>query len=375
MELQAGKRVVVKIGTSIVASGLGFPDASGQPARTGVTVLESLVEDIGLAMSRGHQIIVVSSGAIGAGIRKLKWNQRPTEMNLKQAAASVGQVSLMQAYDRLFAHQHRTVAQVLLTRRDFENRVSYLNARATITALLELGVVPIINENDTVAVDEIKFGDNDSLSALVASKMDAELLVMLTDVDGLYGRGGEVVRLVEKITPEIERMAGKKSASGMGTGGMSSKIDAAKISTASGVTTIIASGLKKGTITDILDGVETGTTFVALSHLSAKEKWILFGARARGEIWVDSGAESALRNLKRSLLPAGVVSVRGTFDRRDVVKVKTEQGTEFARGVSQFSSEDIEKIKGKKSAEVHKILKTSVSSAEIVHRDALVIIP
>lgn len=358
-------RIVIKIGTSVF-SRLGQKSGDG---------LASLIREIVFAKKRGHEILLVSSGAIAQGMKHLRWRERPKEMKMKQAAASVGQVALMQIYQKLFAKQKITVAQVLLTREDFQSRARYLNAKNTLATLLEQGVIPIINENDTVSVEEIQFGDNDTLSALVAAKMDAQMLVLLTDVEGLRNsRTNEIVPFIPQISPEIETHASRKSKSGMGTGGMLSKIEAAKIATASGVDTFVANGFRKGTLTEILNGKSVGTKFLAWKALSAKEKWILFGAKAKGEIIVDRGAEQVLKFSGKSLLPAGILKVTGSFSKGDVAKISSESGAEFARGIVSFSSKEIEMMKGKKSAEIQKILGTTNSSFEVVHRDSLVLL-
>lgn len=356
------KRVVIKIGTSITS-------------RSDST-LESLVGEI-CAHTKECEFLLVTSGAIGAGIKKLNWNQRPTEIRKKQAAAAIGQVALMERYQDYFQSHDTLVAQVLLTRSDFEDRQRYLNARHTLLTLLELNVVPVINENDTVATEEIQFGDNDKLSALVAAKIDADLLIILSDVEGLLkktGQGSEVVPVVPKITAEIEKLVWRGVKSATGTGGMDSKIEAAKIATASGVTTIIANGFRAGVITEILEGKSVGTKFVSLKSRSAKEKWILFGAIPKGEIVVDTGAAEALRRLNKSLLPAGVVEVKGTFKEGEVVKIKSLSGEDFARGIVSYSSELIQKMKGEKSAKIKKILKVNSNSFEIVHKDSLALL-
>jgi glutamate 5-kinase len=358
------KRIVVKIGTSLVAEGL----------KTGA-LLESLVADICAARGQGMDVILVSSGAIGAGMQVLKWQKRPTDIGKKQAAAAVGQVSLMKAYEKLFMSRGVCVAQVLLTRSDIEDRNRYLNVKNTLSALLELGVVPILNENDTVSVEEIKFGDNDRLSALVAAKMDADLLVILTDVDGLYNPLNKVVLpLVSRITKEIEEMASGKSRSGLGTGGMSSKIEAAKITAASGITTVIANGFKAGQLLEAMEGRAVGTKFMAGKLLSSKGKWILFGAIPKGEITVDDGAAHALRELKKSLLPAGVLDANGVFEKGDVVKIRDSAGREFARGIIGFSSEEIRKVQGLRSSEVQGVIGGPCAD-EVIHRDSLVVLP
>jgi len=373
------RRIVVKIGTSLLT---GSISQAGDSSRT---VLGSLVRDMAELVSDGYEVLIVTSGAIGAGTQKMGWKVRPDEIRKKQATAAIGQVSLMQTYQKLFEHHNINVAQLLLTRSDFEDRRRYLNARATILTLLELGIVPVINENDTVATDEIQFGDNDRLSALVASKIHAELLIILTDVDGLYLRHrsskswdhakNQIISLVPKITPEIESMAGKYSGDRFGTGGMTSKIEAAKIATASGVTTLVANGSVPGVIRTIAEGGNPGTKFIPVKSLSAKERWILFGASPKGEILIDQGALAALRDSGKSLLPAGILKVNGSFRKGEVVRVLIDRDMELARGVVQYSAELVEVMKGKKSGEIRKTLNLPGSSFEVIHRDSLIILP
>lgn len=378
------KRVVIKIGTAVLSRGVGIGSLEN---------LSRLAREVSALRAQGLEIILVTSGAIGAGVEKLGWNGKPRDLRKKQAAAALGQVSLMESYQKIFAVHDTLVAQVLLTRGDFDDRKRYLNARNTLLSLLEMDVLPIINENDTVAVEEIQFGDNDKLSALVAAKIDADLLVILSDVEGLYrsepGSSPEVVPIVTEITPVIERHAWKGSSGGLGTGGMASKIEAAKIATASGVTVVVASGFAPGVLSDIMEGRSAGTKFISSKSIPAKEKWILFGAVPKGEIVVDSGAVKALRELKRSLLPAGILSVRGIFHRGEVVRIKTDGDEEFARGITSYSSVEIEKIMGKKTTEIKKTLsassasargkgarsETSTPRAEVIHRDSLALIP
>lgn len=363
------KRIVVKVGTSILARSSGSE---------GNSTLGDLVREVCDLRSRGLEIILVTSGAIGEGARHMSWKERPKEIRRKQAAAAIGQVSLMETYRELFGRHSVLVAQVLLTRSDFEDRRRYLNARNTLLTLLELNVVPVINENDTVAVEEIQFGDNDHLSALVAAKIDADILVILSDVEGLFrhvpGKDNELIPLIPKIDSDVRKLAWKTSSSGMGTGGMASKLEAARIATASGVTTVVASGFKEGALSGIVDGRSVGTKFVPGKALSAKGKWILFGALPKGEIVIDPGAVLALRDMKRSLLPAGVVGVRGFFRKGEVVRIKTADDEEVARGIVSFSSGEVEQIKGLKTGEIKKLLISSPNSTEIIHRDSLVIL-
>lgn len=367
------KRVVIKVGTSVLTRS-SVSDKTSHFEIKPNSALGSLIAEIADLHGQEIEVLLVTSGAIGAGVKQLHWSVRPAEIRKKQAAAAIGQVSLMQSYQHLFNSRGVQVAQVLLTRTDFEDRKRYLNVRNTLLTLLELGVVPVINENDTVAVEEIQFGDNDRLSALVAAKMDADLLVILTDVEGLLDKDKELVTLIPKITPEVEALAWKGVKSETGTGGMSSKIEAAKITTASGVTTIIANAYRPGVLTDIAAGREVGTKFLSVKSLKSKEKWILFGAVPKGELIVDAGAEKALKELGKSLLPAGIVSLQGSFQKGDVVRIKSAENGEIARGVVTFSSAEIEKIKGRKTSELADILKIKSNATEVVHRDAMVIL-
>ena len=256
------KRIVVKLGTSIL---------TGDRA-----VLERLVREACALKEQGAEFIWVTSGAIGAGMKDLGWAKRPEDMKKKQAAAAVGQVSLMRAYQEMFRRHGVQVAQVLLSRGDFHDRRRYLNAQSTLSTLLEIGVVPVINENDTVSIEEIQFGDNDRLSALVAVKMHADLLIILSDVEGLYSsmRDKTLVPWVAKITPKIEKLAGKESGSGLGTGGMASKIQAAKIAAASGAAVVVANAGRENVLRDILEGKSVGTRFASKKSLSTKERWV-----------------------------------------------------------------------------------------------------
>ncbi len=362
------KRIVVKVGTSSFTG-------KRQNLQESNPALDQLVGEICDLAAEGHEMILVTSGAIGAGVKELGWAKRPEDLSKKQAAAAVGQVTLMRTYQKLFRSRGLHVAQILLTRDDFEDRGRYLNARNTLLKLLELGVVPVINENDTVAVEEIQFGDNDRLSALVAVKTDADLLVILSDVDGLIReRDGkkEVISVVPKITSEVEKLAWRGVKGALGTGGMTSKIEAAKITTASGITTHIANANAKRVLSGIVEGKNIGTKFVSLKSISAKHKWILFGALPKGGVVVDAGAVAALKNRKKSLLSAGVVSVQGSFQKGAVISVKSPDQVEFARGIASFSSDQMNTVKGQNSADVKKQLG---SRPEIIHRDSLALLP
>ena len=365
------KRIVVKIGTHLVTKEEG---KINQP------VIKSIVSDIAKIYKQGHNIIVVSSGAIASGISCLKLKQKPKTLPEKQAAAAVGQPILMQLYQKEFSQYNITIAQMLLTRDDFQDRTRYLNMRNTMSCLINLGIIPIINENDTVAVEEIQFGDNDNLSALVASKVDADLLVILTDVEGLFeddpnkNKNAKLITEVKEITPEIESIAKKTSGSFVGTGGMYSKVQAAKIAVASGVEVVIADGRNPGILEKILKGEKIGTRFFAtLNSLDAKKRWIAFGSKVKGKIKIDRGATEAILRKGKSLLPSGVISVEGSFNSGETVEIVDESGVSIARGLVNFSSEEIDKIKGKKTSEISKIL-GKCDFEEIIHRDNLALL-
>ncbi len=339
--------------------------------------VRSLAEELVALQKRGSPVVLVTSGAIGAGMDKFGWKTRPTVLSDKQAAAAVGQVVLMEAYEKAFGRLGVTVAQVLLSRSDMEDRERYLNARNTLSALLSRGVLPIINENDTVATEEIQFGDNDSLAALVAAKVGAGKLFLLTDVDGLLSGREQDARLlpeVFQITSEIEALAGAKGGSHKSVGGMSSKLRAAKLAMASGVEVWIASGKRPGVMGEILQGHGVGTRFQARADsLNARQRWIALGRRVKGTLVLDAGAEAAILQNKRSLLPSGIVRVEGTFHAGDTVKLLNGSGVEIARGLTAYSSEEAKKIRGRKSIELERLLGRPCP-AEVIHRDNLVLL-
>jgi glutamate 5-kinase len=366
--LANAKRIVVKVGSRVIASSKNELDSS---------LIESLVKDIKDLYKKNYQVLIVSSGAIVAGLKDLKLISRPTDLPLKQAASAVGQVALMHSYSMAFKKYHIPTAQILLTREDSQNRQRYLNARNTLLRLLDRGVIPVINENDTVAVEEIKFGDNDTLSALVALMMDADLLTILTDIDGLYTdipkkvKKAKLLSNVEKITSGIEKMAKCK---GAGAGGMESKIQAAKILTESGIPVVIANGREKQILKKIIKGKEIGTFFAPVEQKKkGKKKWIAFSLKTKGEIIIDKGAKEALIKGGKSLLPSGILSVAGKFDAGDSVSITDEKHKELARGLSNYNSKEIEKIKGLKSSEIKKVLKYK-DYDEVIHRDNLVVL-
>lgn len=367
--LAARLKVVVKIGTSLLA------DATKGINRDRI---DRTAESVAHLRSMGVQVAIVSSGAIGAGVGELRLGERPKTIPEKQAAAAVGQPILMEAYEHAFRKQNLKIAQILLTKDDFVNRSRYLNVKNTFAALFERGIIPIINENDTVAVEEIKLGDNDNLSALVANLIEAGLLIILSDVDGLYSddptqnANAHLIPLVEKITPQIERLA-KKRRSEFSTGGMITKLEAAKQSIASGIAVIITNGTNPRAIEEIISGTYRGTLFLPLrSKLNVRKKWIGFVSDSKGAVVVDEGAKRAIVNRQKSLLPSGVVDVRGKFAQRDTITVLDDRGNEIAKGISGFSSTELLRIKGMKTAEIKKVL-IRTSGDEVIHRNNLVL--
>lgn len=362
-------RIVVKVGTSSLVSDAGHIDRSK---------VANLVGQISELRRRGREVVLVTSGAIRTGMEKLGFSNRPATIPEQQATAAVGQIALMQTYAELLQESGILPAQVLLTRDDFHNRIRYLNARNTLRTLIGFGCLPIVNENDTVATDEIKFGENDTLSALVAACVDADLLINLSDVDGLYDsdpRNGGFCRLIEEvkqITPQIEAIAGGTSGV-CGTGGMSSKIEAAKIAVNSGVRMVIANASRPNVLLDIADGMNVGTRFLSGRRgLSQRKRWIAFGNRIRGSIVVNDGARTMLVEKGKSLLAVGVVGCEGDFSVGDLVAIVDEAGRQVARGITNYSAPDLTLIMGRKSTEIEGILGYK-DYDEVVHRDNLVL--
>jgi glutamate 5-kinase len=347
--------IVVKFGTGVLTDSRKQPD----PAQ-----LEQLVAQVAALRKSGKEIVLVTSGAVGAGMGALGYVKRPGELAELQACAAVGQSRLMAMYAELFARHNLHVAQVLLTHDDLEHHERHLNARNTLVTLLGRGVVPIINENDAVSFTEIKFGDNDTLSALVASLLPADLLVILTTVDGVIENFGKAnpktISVIEKIDSDLEKIA-RGTDSETAVGGMASKIQAAKIVVRSGIPLVIASGKKKNVLAKILAGENEGTLFVPQpTKLQGRKRWIAFFHHPQGALFVDDGAKLALREKGKSLLPPGVARCEGNFDAGDVVRICDLNGTEFARGIAKFSAAE---VRGRKLARV-----------EVVHRDDLVIL-
>lgn len=363
------KRLVIKIGSNILAT-----ERSGLNPDT----IQALSKDISRAAS-GYEVVLVSSGSIAAGIKKLGLARRPSDIRHKQAAAAVGQSTLMWAYERGFAQFGKKVAQVLLTTEDFSDRKRYINAKNTLLTLLSYGVIPIVNENDTVSTDEIKFGDNDNLASLVSVLVEADQCIMLSDVDGLYNddpgtnKHAVLIHHVDEITPEIEKMAGE-SKTFVGTGGMYSKVLAAKKATYHGIGVYIISGKKPGLLKSVIAGEKTGTYFAPKKQgLSHRKSWIAYSSRSKGSIHIDSGAVKALREMGKSLLPSGIISVDGSFEVGDAVYCMDPEGKRVAKGLMNYSSSDIKKIKGHKTSEIEDILGYKYSD-EAIHRDNLVIL-
>ncbi len=361
---------VVKVGTSVLtgADGRLDPDRIGHLAQQICAVIDS-----------GRRVALVSSGAVGAGLGRLGLRQRPDNLRQLQAAAAIGQAHLIRAYDEGFRPHGRHAAQLLLTHDDFDRRARYLNMRNTLTALFEWNAVPVINENDTISVDEIRFGDNDRLAAMVTNLVQAPLLVILSVVDGLYtsdpGPDGEgkVVSLVPNLDDETLGLAGS-SRSALGTGGMRTKLEAARMVTQAGGSVVIASGTKPEPLTRILAGEPVGTLFLARGQTrAARKRWIAGAARPRGRFVVDPGARKALESGSKSLLAIGVVAVVGEFDKGDVVGIQDLDGQEFARGLTNYNTAIARQILGLRTDQVRAALGV-VPYEEIVHRDNLVLI-
>jgi glutamate 5-kinase len=334
---------------------------------------------VALFRTRGIEVILVSSGAILAGMEALELTKRPRDLPLKQAAAAVGQGHLMRAYEEAFQLCGLRVAQILLTREDLRHRGRYLNARNTLFTLLRLTVVPIVNENDTVAVQEIQFGDNDTLSALVANLVEADLLVILTDTEGLFTadpRRDKSARLIPLVRPQdaVTSFCAEDAGSAASIGGMSSKVQAARRAASVGIPTVVASGLKEGVLDSILQGADVGTFFVpSRSRMQSRKRWLAFASQPRGGIVVDAGAKQALIGGGKSLLPSGIRATRRTFRAGDVISLVDAADQEFARGLVNYGRDEVEKIKGLKSHEIATVLGHKPYD-EVVHRDNLAIL-
>ena len=359
------RKLVVKVGTASLSNEEGGFDEA-QVAR--------LAEQVHALRQRGVQVTVVSSGAIRAGMNALGLKSRPQNLPELQACAAVGQGHLISAYDKCFSRWGAHAAQMLLTREDFDDRQRYLNASNTLHAICAMGAVPVINENDTVAVEEITFSENDHLAALVTSLLGADMLVLLTVVDGLYENFDappaqrKVVHVVDKVTDAVRRMAGAVTSSG-GTGGMASKLEAARIATIAGAVVQMASAREPRVLERIFDGEEIGTLFLpGKKRLDSHKRWLRFGSRAKGRILVDAGAQRALTEKGKSLLPGGIKSVEGDFARGDMVCICDAQGGEFAHGIVNYAVAEVHRIKGLKTVAVRRLLGDAACD-EVIHRD------
>ncbi len=368
--LGRSRRIVVKVGSSILASvekGLLYD------------VFSHLTKEISDLKRSGYEIVLVSSGAIAAGMEKLGYKTRPQAITQKQATAAVGQTRLMKIYEDYFSRYQQMVAQILLTHDDLSHRRRFLNARNTLLTLLELGIIPIINENDTVVVDEIKFGDNDNLSALITNLIGADLLIILTDIDGLCDSDPRVnpharcIPLVEEIDVDLEGIVGETK-SEISVGGMISKIQAARKASRFGIPTVVARGTKEGVLHQILKGKEIGTLILPKKDsLSSRKHWIAFNPKPKGDVIVDDGAKKAITQKGKSLLPSGVVKIRGSFNRGDLVTCLGPRGKEFARGLVNYSATELDKIRGLRSDQIESTLGYKYSD-EVIHRDDLVVL-
>lgn len=362
------RRVVIKAGSGMLTGNNGL----------NIKVINNLSREICALRDNGIEVVLVSSGAIASGLKKMGLTKRPKSISKKQATAAIGQSSLMMAYEKAFSRCGKMVAQILITSDDFNNRGRYLNARNTVFTLLEWKITPIINENDTVAFDEIKFGDNDNLSAMVANMTEANLLINLTDIDGLFNkdprthRDAKLISVVEKINNDVIRYAGTTPGA-LGTGGMLSKITSARKVMLRGIPSIIANGRRQGILTDIFNGKDIGTLFLPYENaFCGRKHWIAFSKAPKGKLVVDHGAAEALRTNGKSLLPSGIKEVSGDFARGDSVTIFDKDKREFAVGMTNYSSDEVKKIMGLKSYEIEAALGYK-DDDEVIHRDNLAI--
>ena len=367
--LAQAKLVVVKVGSSLVtAEGKGIDQAA----------LDLWAAQIVALKQKGVDVVFVSSGAIAEGIKRLGWRQRPKALNELQAAAAVGQMGIAQAYETAFRPHQVNTAQILLTHEDLSNRTRYLNARSTLLTLLEKGIVPIINENDTVTTDEIKLGDNDTLGALVTNLVDADALIILTDQKGLYDsdpRKNPDAQFISRIAaadPNLEKMAGG-AGSGVGTGGMYTKVLAAKRAALSGAATVVVSGREPDALVRLLQGESLGTLFTSeQSRVAARKQWLYGHVQVAGTLVVDAGAAAALTEQHKSLLPVGCIRVDGHFYRGELVAVRNPEGREIARGLVNYNSEEVAKILKTSSAQIAAKL-GYINEEELIHRDNMAV--
>ena len=363
------RRIVVKVGSGVLAAKNGLNNR----------VISGITKDISVLRKNGIDVILVSSGAIASGMKKIGLAKRPVTIFDQQATAAVGQASLMMAYENAFARHNLKVAQILITRDDLNHRGRYLNARNTVFTLLSWHIIPIINENDTVVADEIQFGDNDNLSAMVTNMAEADLLVLLTDMDGLFDKNprehtdANIIPLVKKVDRSVMGYAGSLTGT-FGTGGMASKLKAAQQATVGGIPVVIANGHKQEILTDIFAGKEVGTLFMPQdSNLCRRKQWIAFTKAQKGKIIIDQGASNALQKRGKSLLPSGIIKVIGRFSQGDSVLLLDKDGQQLAVGMVNYPSGDINKIAGIRSSEIESVLGYKIDD-EVIHRDNLVVI-
>ncbi len=367
-DIKSSKVVVVKVGTSTITNEQGHINERA---------IDCISQQIAQLHRFGKNVILVTSGAIGVGIGKLGLKEKPSTIPQKQACAAVGQSILMEIYEKSFNNYGITLGQVLLTREDVSDRARYLNSRNTLVSLFDYGVIPVINENDTVAVDEIKVGDNDTLAALVSSLIGACLLIILSDIEGVFTadpKHNKDAQLIEVISPDMsgcEFEIGNEG-SPYSTGGLKTKIQAARIASGSGIPMIIADGSTKDIILRVLEGESIGTLFMPCNYkMGSRKRWIAYNVQPTGEIIIDQGASSALKDKGKSLLPSGIKEVRGEFSQADCIVIKDESGQEFARGLTNYSSEELNKIIGLQTHDIQSVLGYKFYD-EVVHRDNLV---
>ncbi len=365
--IKSCKRVVIKCGSAVVTDTIGSIDKQ---------VINNLAREISTLSSQNYKISLVTSGAVASGISI--FHHKPKNIREKQAFASVGQILLMENYKKAFEVYNKTIAQILLTHEDFKSRKRFLHIKENIETLLNLSTVPIINENDSITVTEIKFGDNDQLSSLFAGLFNADLLILLTDIDGFYNSNPKhhtdsiLIQSVKEINEDILKLA-ETTKSRLGTGGMISKLNAADRATGLGIPVIIANGKKENIITDILHGETSGTFFYPKKkRLKLKKFWLLHSTKAKGELIIDSGAVKAIKEAGKSLLPIGIVGLSGNFDEGDIVVCYDSNGQSIAKGIASYSSEDIKKIKGAESSKIKNILGYKYSD-EVIHRNNMVL--
>jgi len=360
-------RLVIKLGSNVLTNEKSL----------NIKIIRQIAMQVHLLIQQDIRVIIVSSGAMAAGMRKMNLSSRPTEIPLRQAIAAIGQAGLIQEYEKAFDFFDIKVAQILLTRKDLSNRTRFLNARNTIHALLAWNVIPIVNENDTVAVEEIKFGDNDNLSAMIALLLNADLLINLTDISGLYDKDPRActdacfIPVVESFSRDLEAYASGIPGA-LGTGGMLTKIKAAQKVTTAGIPMVIAKA-SENVLTQIIQGEDTGTFFVPRNQKMKNRKcWIAFSKKTRGHIQIDDGAVRAILNKGKSLLAIGVIGIQGKFAIGDAVAIETQSGQEIGIGLTNYNSEDIQLIMRKKSHEIKDILGEKLYD-EVIHRDNMVI--